>query len=153
MKSPSKRQAVYSSWSISSTSELTYYLTAFPVSGTVHIFCVSTVVAAVRDKHCLWSFPFSCSDTGTGKGRWGVTWKYRLLDLYSTPVSSNLFYISVSLLQPHIPMLRCQFACGFSLWSAASSMNLVCEMVRGWLLGVNPRFKCSHVLKYYGRKT
>ena len=65
---------------------------------------------------------------------------------------SNHLYLSVSLLQPHFPMLRCQFACCFSLWSAAFSMNLVCEMLRAWLLGVNSRVKCSHVLKYHGSR-
>jgi hypothetical protein len=46
-----------------------HYLTAFPVYERVFIFYVSTSVAAVSDKRCLRSFPFSCSDTGTGKER------------------------------------------------------------------------------------
>jgi hypothetical protein len=35
--------------------------------------------------------------------------KYCLMDLYSTPVSSNRVYLSVSHLQPNFPMLGCQF--------------------------------------------
>ena len=62
------------------------YLTAFPVYERVFIFYVSTSVAAVSDKRCLRSFPFSCSDTGTGKeGVRGLTWGYRLPDLLIDP--------------------------------------------------------------------
>jgi len=149
MQSPSKRQAVYKSWKLSSTSELKYYLTAFPVTGTVHIFLWPLCEINAACGYFL--FPVQTQEREKGDG---VTCKYRLLDLYSTPppLSSNHLYFSVCLSQPHFPMLLCHFVCCFSLWSAASSVNLMCEMLRGWLLGVNPRVKCSHVLKYYGSK-
>ena len=152
MKSPSKRQAVYSSWNLSSTSELQYYLTAFPVSGTVHIFCVYTAVAAMRDKRCLWSFPFSSSDTGRenkGGGEGTKSTDSWTAIRAPSPVTRVPFCLPRSTTLPHSGLPIClllQFVVCYvfhepGVWNA-----------RGWLLGVNSAVKYSHVLKYHGSK-
>jgi len=65
MKSQPKRQAVRICFALA-TKILSNWISYV---SNYSYFCVSTTVAAMRYITCLWSFHFSCSDTGTGKGR------------------------------------------------------------------------------------